>query len=119
MGRGIQSKLCWNCEEEVSIQMEKCPYCGSPLNIPSSHVHTKEDSHYEAYPPLYQSSNPFSPYMSQTNNAQQEAESPSHSEGHSESELGSSSPSQVLLPLLFLLPGSTLLFFGTLLLFFG
>ncbi len=29
-----EKRLCWNCDADVSLHLEKCPYCGVDLNQP-------------------------------------------------------------------------------------
>lgn len=92
-----KKKLCWNCEGSVALQEEDCPYCGVYLNaVPSmggiSLPHQIEER-----------------VASFSKGEEEEEEAEGASEGSG----------AVLLPLLFLLCGSSLLLFGALLWLFS
>ncbi len=39
MGKKNDKKLCWNCDGNVPLQMDQCPYCGVDLTV-SAGIHS-------------------------------------------------------------------------------
>ena len=35
-----EKRLCWNCDGDVSLHLEQCPFCGVDLNSPQSKKET-------------------------------------------------------------------------------
>lgn len=117
-----KKKLCWNCEGNVSRELDNCPYCGvyvHPLELegesdwnPTYHPSSKTE---EIPSPLYR-------IDSKNSSNEEEAES-SDSIDEEERTLPLShllnKLKQDLFPLLFLLMGSGFFLFGIILLLFS
>ncbi len=111
-----QKKLCWNCEGNISREIDNCPYCGVYLHL----AELEEDSHWN---PSYSTSKteeiPTPIYQVQEEPNEKEPEEPS------------SKPHEVfacaylftqlkrdVFPTLFLMMGSVFFLFGVMLLLF-
>lgn len=106
-----KKKLCWNCEGNVSVEDEACPYCGVSV-IPASlegvsHSHT----------PPYQMGSvqenviPMPPYSS--GSKQESKEDNEEGEGNSEEdEVSVDEFKNIVISLLLLLAGSMFFLFG-------
>jgi hypothetical protein len=120
MSQKTKKKLCWNCEGNVSLKNENCPYCGVSLTVSPllSDVKNPFAPPYRFTEPSSHSIIPASPYLPSS-------ESESHSE---DSEHEDSSPSEPLetdelkattISLLLLLFGTVFLIFGIILWLFS
>lgn len=109
-----QKKLCWNCDGNVSREIDNCPYCGVYL-----HETELEGSGWN---PLYSPSpspdvpSPIYPFQSEEKTDPLEEE---NAEKASDRLLLWKQLKQDLFPLLFLMSGSLFFLFGLVLLFFS
>ena len=113
-----KKKLCWNCEGNVSVAEENCPYCGVSVRPPSLEgvsnnftppyqmAHTAKN---QTIPP-----SPYAPQIHEESKIEEEKEN---------NQVSSSLPTgefkNVLIPMLFLLAGSVFFLFGMVLLLFS
>lgn len=88
MNTKTKKKLCWNCEGNVSLQDEQCPYCGVSLDV--TPIPGTNGNHIHFDPPyklnsLENALIPPAPYASvQSEEEQKEEELPVSSDGGSE-----------------------------------
>lgn len=106
-----KKRLCWNCEGNVSLADETCPYCGvsvipaslesAPSPYVSAYSHENENKELEI---------PRSPYAPPEQKS--EAVSLSHAETEDESEVPLNEFKNTLTALMLLLAGSVFFLFG-------
>ena len=112
MSAKTKKKLCWNCEGNVELKHENCPYCGVSLNV-SPLAGTK--THADLAPPYRVASNhsssiPNAPYSSPS----------SETESKTTDKLPSTGEFQAIaISLTFLFIGSVFGIFGILLFLFS
>lgn len=46
MAKKNEKRLCWNCDGEMSLHLDACPYCGTHVNNPFAPTDAR-DSHYD------------------------------------------------------------------------
>lgn len=108
-----KKKLCWNCEGNVTLQAENCPYCGvylspgdeakdHPFSPPYKNTQTEGNSEV-----------PVAPY------ANQEKESSPISKEETELDQDKEQITTIVQPLALLLAGSMFFIFGLALLLFS
>lgn len=115
-----KKKLCWNCEGNVSLDDENCPYCGvsvipASLEIPNLHAPPYQMGH------IQENVIPRAPYKSEehldsTNEAHADK---SKEEGEDIEDTSINEFKNILLSLLFLLTGSLFFLFGLTLMLFS
>lgn len=113
MNKTLKKKLCWNCEGNVTLQQENCPYCGVYLS-PSD---GSEDEN-SLLPPYrleisQESSIPSTPYQS-SEDKEEESAAVENSESPPASDVKA-----LVLPLSLLLIGVTFGLFALLLVLFS
>ena len=112
-----KKKLCWNCEGNISREIDNCPYCGVYLHL----AELEEDSHWN---PSYRPTSKTEEIPTPIYQVQEEL-------NEKESEEPSSKPDEVfswvyllnqlkrdVFPTLFLMTGSVFFLFGVMLLLF-
>jgi magnesium-transporting ATPase (P-type) len=117
-----KKKLCWNCEGNVSREIDNCPYCGVYL-----HASEEEDSDWN---PSYRSSSKTEEIPSPLYQIQQENEIDQQESSHEKDLLEENEHSfaltslftqlkQDIFPILFLMAGSIFFLFGVVLVLFS
>lgn len=110
-----KKKLCWNCEGNVSIEAENCPYCGvylSPTGNAEKDLHSPPYGKTQAETPIEVPASPYATQETVTTDAAK-AELPEKS-GESFDLM-----KNIIQPLLLLLAGSVFFIFGLALLLFS
>lgn len=113
-----KKKLCWNCEGNVSKEIDNCPYCGVYL-----HAAEQEENH-SIWNPSYQSTH-LAEEESEENEEEEDMPMASESPSINIFSLFQASPKikqsikTDVLSVLFLMAGSIFLLFGTLLFLFA
>ncbi|MBA3815778.1 MAG: hypothetical protein H0X29_04515 [Parachlamydiaceae bacterium] len=112
-----KKKLCWNCEGNVSLADETCPYCGVSV-IPAS-LDGPSHSHSPPYQmgEVQESAIPLPPYNSGQKN--ELASEGIEEEVKGEQDLSVNEFKNILLSLLLLLAGSMFFLFGLTLVLFS
>lgn len=110
-----KKKLCWNCEGNVSREIDNCPYCGVYLHAVEEEEETSQWNIPYRFPSTKQEEIPSPLY--------QQPEEPKEPSIVDETPKESSYPldklKQEVLPLLFLMTGSLFFLFGTVLFLFS
>jgi hypothetical protein len=120
-----KKKICWNCEGNVAIDNEVCPYCGVHVNntpIPGTGPQKNQDLAAPFKPTTTGSADkspPKAPYMLPTQEDPVENKENTETPKISEEENLSDFLQESLLTLLALLIGGVLLIFGFILFFFS
>ncbi|MEZ5315297.1 MAG: hypothetical protein R3E91_03685 [Chlamydiales bacterium] len=123
--------LCWNCDGNVSLHLQQCPYCGVNLSHPSENIE-EERNPFQNFANPFQSSistdqgippPPFANAFDQESGITDEEWNHSlsektHSSEHKE-EPTSSTNRRELIALLLLLPGVVFFLFGIVLMIFS
>ncbi|MCP5469537.1 MAG: hypothetical protein H7A36_03420 [Chlamydiales bacterium] len=121
-----EKRICWNCDGEVSLHLERCPYCGVDISNPApAHERTpyqaqEMGSPFQSAPPQEDDPYSFHPRpspLAQENVAVSDKEWDESLEDPEE-EIAHTGKRDVV-ALLLLLPGVVFLLFGLLLLFFS
>jgi hypothetical protein len=110
-----KKKLCWNCEGNVSVEAENCPYCAVYLSPSGSSDKDLHSPPYGKNQTETSSEIPASPFASQ-DVAPSEATKNDLSENSGE---GFELMKNIIQPLLLLLAGSVFFIFGLALLLFS
>lgn len=122
MKQKTKKKLCWNCDGHAAFEDENCPYCGVYLNPLSIGGDAEKEN--SLFAPPYRISQeeeqeiPASPFVSQGSAEEPKALTAAPQLDdliHAKAE----DMKAVILPLVLLLSGSMLFFFGTALLLFS
>ncbi len=111
-----KKKLCWNCEGNVSRQIDNCPFCGV-------YLHAAEDESEERWNPSFQSR----PQIDEENSNHPIPFSPLQDPiDQPDTSLNDFSPPSIysqirheILPILLLMSGSVFFLFGVILLLFS
>lgn len=106
-----QKKLCWNCEGNVSREIDNCPYCGVYLHAAETEEETSWNPSYS--PPSTTEEIPSPLYHLQPNEPETSEESPSDQASLA------NTLKQDIFPLLFLMAGSIFFIFGIVLWLFA
>lgn len=117
MSTKTKRKLCWNCEGNVSLEDETCPYCGVSLDVaPIAGTEPKNERFASPFKISVQPIIPTAPYPPKIEEKapEQPENTPSLETGQTSSDL-----QQTLLTLLSLLLGTVLIIFGFILLLFS
>lgn len=117
-----KKKLCWNCEGNVSLKAEICPYCGvSVVGLPSEMSSETPVAPYRLVNPSQESSIPISPYMEEDSESFEDLENEPKIEAEVEHRDGrdKDDTKKVVLVLALLLLGSVFLLFGFVLFLFS
>jgi hypothetical protein len=115
-----KKKLCWNCEGNVSLENETCPYCGVSLDV-SPMAGTNFDpitfaSPFKPTPSSSLSMIPKAPYVNKSETADSDEREASNDE---EQDFVFTDLHRTLLILLLLSIGNVLVIFGIVLLLFS
>lgn len=128
MGKKNEKKLCWNCDGNVPISLDQCPYCGTDLTKKPDLQETTPSLQGPAYlghsfqRSLQEDSIPKSPYgnlavseeeWNQTLESEQIEAKEENEDGHP------SKGKSEMIALLLLLPGVVFFLFGLILLLFS
>lgn len=128
MSTAVKKKLCWNCEGNVSRQADNCPYCGVYLHRENDDADYEEDDDPEDLTPPYhpqplsqeENTIPSAPYLAQDSVQETPQIAETYIQKAAEPLLNLTGGwKTVVLPLVFLLSGSVLLLFGTILSLFS
>lgn len=114
-----KKKLCWNCEGNTSFQDENCPYCGVYLN--PSYIDNNDDKNNLFSPPYQvketeqESQPPSPPYSAEETSKKIKSD---HLQEMKKNE-AIDEVRMIFTPLLLLLSGTVLFFFGLVLFLFS
>lgn len=120
-----KKKICWNCEGNVSVKAETCPYCGVSVAGLSSDISPETPiAPYRLVNPAQESPIPVSPYLDEEDAkaSYEDEDEDSNDElvgAASDSSHGEDDSKKVVLVLTLLLGGSIFLVFGFALLLFS
>lgn len=111
-----KKKLCWNCEGDIPLNEESCPYCGvSARSISLEQFQENLSPPYRLGPVQKDTTIPLSPYASaEVENVQEQEDTLTEEEKSSLNDFKS-----VTYPLLMLIAGSVFFLFGCMLLLFS
>lgn len=133
MNTKTKKRLCWNCEGEVLLNAEQCPFCGVSMDA----VSMQENKSKDALAPPYKLVNaspdkiPSSPYKKSQEKANQEKanqekakkeppkEEPPKEHEEDSSDHGHGDPRHFVLSLAFMLSGAAFAIFGIVLWLFA
>jgi hypothetical protein len=116
-----KKKLCWNCEGNVSKQIDNCPYCGV-------YLHSMESEEENLWNPSYRSSPndeedvPVPPYQASSTGPESSSSTDDSLEQTDSIKIFSGLLDQIkkdILPVLLLMGGSLFFLFGTILFLFA
>jgi len=112
-----KKKLCWNCEGNVSKEIDNCPYCGV-------YLHATEEESEESWNPSFQDERDGTQSTEDSDDVQPFTSEQLNRNSHNLSNniLPSSLFSQIkseILPILLLMSGSIFFLFGVILLLFS
>lgn len=126
MSTKTKKKLCWNCEGEVLLNAEQCPFCGVSMEAVSMQENKSKDALAPPYKLVNASSDkiPASPYKKAQPTQDKAKKEPPKEEPkeHGEeaaTEHGHGDPRHVVLSLAFMLSGAAFAIFGIVLWLFG
>ena len=125
MGKRSEKRICWNCDCDVSLHLERCPYCGVDVGNPAPPSSPKSFAQQELGSP-FQASNEKDPFHFHppSTPSSEKALSVSDEEWKEsmedeDEEEGETAKRREIFALVLLLPGVVFLLFGLLLLFFS
>lgn len=72
MNKPVKTKLCWNCEGNVSRSLENCPYCAVYLNPDSEDLKEDIQAPYAFQKRKEENEIPKAPYQVSSNEVQEE-----------------------------------------------
>ncbi|MCH9608570.1 MAG: hypothetical protein S4CHLAM45_11480 [Chlamydiales bacterium] len=107
-----EKRLCWNCDGDVSLHLNDCPFCGVSLSQPE-----EKKQPYNGLGDPFQKA-PAAPYQ-QENNLSVSKEEWEHALNEEEEQTPKTSARHEVIALLLLLPGIVFCLFGLLLLLFS
>lgn len=108
-----EKRLCWNCDADVSLHLEQCPYCGADLNQPQ-----ERKIPYESLGSPFQQA-PTTPFVEKDNFAVSNEEWKNALDEQDLPEEDAKSGRREVIALLLLLPGVVFCLFALLLFFFS
>lgn len=118
-----KKKLCWNCEGNVSLKAETCPFCGvSVVGLSSDISPVTPTPPYKLVNPAHESSIPVSPFAVAEEGVAEEGENEADDqlpESEAEAVDADDDSKHVVLVLTLLLAGSLFFIFGFALLLFS
>ena len=118
-----KKKLCWNCEGNVSLKAENCPYCGVSVVGLSSEISSETPTPpYRLVNPAQEPAIPVSPFADSDVDEDEDVESaPAHDEVAAQAPLDvkDDDSKKVVLVLTLLAAGSIFFIFGFALLLFS
>lgn len=122
MSTKTRKKLCWNCEGNVSLENETCPYCGVSLDVsPMAGTDPNLNAFASPFKNTKSSSSmiPKAPYNPPKNETKEEPEKQVEEQEQEEPGFALSELHKTLLILVSLSLGTILLIFGAVLFLFS
>ena len=109
-----EKRLCWNCDGEVSLHLDQCPYCGVDVNAPQ-----EKKTPYQGLGSPFQQA-PSTAFVQKEDLSISDDEwKNALDEGEEEAPETTKSSRREVIALLLLLPGVVFCLFGLLLLLFS